>query len=187
MKKRRQGPINKRVDFLSNKVNKYSIRKFTVGTASILVGATLMFGAADNEAKAAEDNQLESASKEEQKGSRDNESSKLNQVDLDNGSHSSEETTNVNNTTEVKKVEAPTTSDVSNPKANEAVMTNESTKPKTTEVPTVNEESIAETPKTSTTQQDSTEKNNPSLKDNLNSSSTTSKESKTEGCSCSGL
>lgn len=71
MKKRRQEPINKRVDFLSNKVNKYSIRKFTVGTASILVGATLMFGAADNEAKAAEDNQLESASKEEQKGSRD--------------------------------------------------------------------------------------------------------------------
>ena len=139
MKKRRQGPINKRVDFLSNKVNKYSIRKFTVGTASILVGATLMFGAADNEAKAAEDNQLESASKEEQKGSRDNENSKLNQVDLDNGSHSSEKTTNVNNATEVKKVEAPT----------------------------VNEESIAETPKTSTTQQDSTEKNNPSLKDNL--------------------
>ncbi|MEB7391633.1 SdrD B-like domain-containing protein, partial [Staphylococcus epidermidis] len=152
MKKRRQGPINKRVDFLSNKVNKYSIRKFTVGTASILVGATLMFGAADNEAKAAEDNQLESASKEEQKGSRDNENSKLNQVDLDNGSHSSEKTTNVNNATEVKKVEAPT----------------------------VNEESIAETPKTSTTQQDSTEKNNPSLKDNLNSSSTTSKESKTD-------
>ena len=78
------------------------IRKFTVGTASILVGATLMFGAADNEAKAAEDNQLESASKEEQKGSRDNENSKLNQVDLDNGSHSSEKTTNVNNATEVK-------------------------------------------------------------------------------------
>ena len=103
MKKRRQEPINKRVDFLSNKVNKYSIRKFTVGTASILVGATLMFGAADNEAKAAEDNQLESASKEEQKGSRDNENSKLNQVDLDNGSHSSEKTTNVNNATEVKK------------------------------------------------------------------------------------
>lgn len=55
------------MDFLSNKVNKYSIRKFTVGTASILVGATLMFGAADNEAKAAEDNQLESASKKNRK------------------------------------------------------------------------------------------------------------------------
>ena len=44
MSKRRQGPINKRLDFISNKLNKYSIRKFTVGTASILVGATLIFG-----------------------------------------------------------------------------------------------------------------------------------------------
>ncbi|WP_306345066.1 Rib/alpha-like domain-containing protein, partial [Staphylococcus americanisciuri] len=32
-------------DFLPNKQNKYSIRKFAVGTASILVGATLVFGA----------------------------------------------------------------------------------------------------------------------------------------------
>ena len=44
MSKRRQGPINKRLDFINNKLNKYSIRKFTVGTASILVGATLIFG-----------------------------------------------------------------------------------------------------------------------------------------------
>ena len=41
MSKRRQA-INKRLDFISNKLNKYSIRKFTVGTASILVGATLI-------------------------------------------------------------------------------------------------------------------------------------------------
>ncbi|PNZ83633.1 hypothetical protein CD127_03895, partial [Staphylococcus petrasii] len=53
MSKRKQGPINKKVDFLSNKLNKYSIRKFTAGTASILVGATLIFGA-DYEAQAAE-------------------------------------------------------------------------------------------------------------------------------------
>ena len=52
MSKRRQGPINKRLDFISNKLNKYSIRKFTVGTTSILVGATLIFGHADDEAKA---------------------------------------------------------------------------------------------------------------------------------------
>lgn len=39
MGKRRQGPINKKVDFLPNKLNKYSIRKFTVGTASILLGS----------------------------------------------------------------------------------------------------------------------------------------------------
>ncbi len=41
MGKRRQGPINKKVDFLQNKLNKYSIRKFTIGTTSILVGATI--------------------------------------------------------------------------------------------------------------------------------------------------
>lgn len=45
---------NKRLDFLPNKQNKYSIRKFTVGTASILVGAALIFGSANDEAKAAE-------------------------------------------------------------------------------------------------------------------------------------
>lgn len=42
-----------RFDFLPNKQNKYSIRKFTVGTASILVGATLVFGAY-NDAQAEE-------------------------------------------------------------------------------------------------------------------------------------
>ncbi|UXR69431.1 Ig-like domain-containing protein [Staphylococcus sp. IVB6246] len=42
-----------RFDFLPNKQNKYSIRKFTVGTASILVGETLVFGAY-NDAQAAE-------------------------------------------------------------------------------------------------------------------------------------
>ncbi len=37
----KKGPVNKRVDFLSNKLNKYSIRKFTVGTASILIGSLM--------------------------------------------------------------------------------------------------------------------------------------------------
>lgn len=39
--------------FLPNKMNKYSIRKFTVGTASLLIGATLVFGMG-SEAQAAE-------------------------------------------------------------------------------------------------------------------------------------
>ena len=43
----------KRLDFLPNIQNKYSIRKFTVGTASILVGATLVFGV-NNDAHAEE-------------------------------------------------------------------------------------------------------------------------------------
>lgn len=44
----------RKLDFLPNKMNKYSIRKFSVGTASILVGATLLFGATNDEAKADE-------------------------------------------------------------------------------------------------------------------------------------
>ncbi|MGW7940631.1 Ig-like domain-containing protein, partial [Staphylococcus xylosus] len=39
--------------FLPNRLNKYSIRKFTVGTASLLIGATLVMGIG-NEAKADE-------------------------------------------------------------------------------------------------------------------------------------
>ncbi|WP_147614242.1 Ig-like domain-containing protein, partial [Staphylococcus xylosus] len=39
--------------FLSNRLNKYSIRKFTVGTASLLIGATLVMGIG-NEAQADE-------------------------------------------------------------------------------------------------------------------------------------
>ncbi|MBT2846548.1 YSIRK-type signal peptide-containing protein, partial [Staphylococcus coagulans] len=45
---------SKKLDFLPNINNKYSIRKFTVGTASILLGVTLIFGASNDEAKAAE-------------------------------------------------------------------------------------------------------------------------------------
>ena len=72
MGKRRQGPINKKVDFLQNKLNKYSIRKFTIGTASILVGATIFFGSADHEAKAAEENQVESITQINEKAETEN-------------------------------------------------------------------------------------------------------------------
>ncbi|EGQ3117671.1 YSIRK-type signal peptide-containing protein, partial [Staphylococcus pseudintermedius] len=52
MKKNRK---SKRLDFLPNKLNKYSIRKFTVGTASILIGS-LMYLGVQNDAEAAEKN-----------------------------------------------------------------------------------------------------------------------------------
>ena len=51
--------LKKRMDFLPNKLNKYSIRKFTVGTASILLGSTLIFGSSSHEAKAAEEKQVD--------------------------------------------------------------------------------------------------------------------------------
>ncbi|UXR47836.1 Rib/alpha-like domain-containing protein [Staphylococcus simulans] len=43
-----------KASFQPNRKNKYSIRKFTVGTASILVGAILLFGVNTQDAKAAE-------------------------------------------------------------------------------------------------------------------------------------
>lgn len=53
MKKRHQDLMKKREDFISSRLNKYSIRKHSVGIASVLVGATLMFGIS-GEAHAAE-------------------------------------------------------------------------------------------------------------------------------------
>ncbi|WP_281059487.1 YSIRK-type signal peptide-containing protein [Staphylococcus sp. GDY8P29P] len=46
--------MNKKYDFTTYKLNKYTIRKFSIGTASILVGATLIFGMSQ-EARADED------------------------------------------------------------------------------------------------------------------------------------
>ncbi|WP_415623863.1 YSIRK-type signal peptide-containing protein, partial [Macrococcoides canis] len=45
----------KKFNFLPNKQNKYSIRKFTVGTTSILIGSLLFIGSNDT-VKAAETN-----------------------------------------------------------------------------------------------------------------------------------
>ena len=58
---------SKRLDFLPNVQNKYSIRKFTVGAASILVGATLIFGAS-GDAKAAEETSSNSTSDQSTSG-----------------------------------------------------------------------------------------------------------------------
>ena len=101
MSKRRQGPINKRLDFISNKLNKYSIRKFTVGTASILVGATLIFGHADDEAKAAEENHMENTSL----NSIENDNDKNNQK-IDSSNETATTSTEENTTEEVTTKEA---------------------------------------------------------------------------------
>ncbi|EHJ08115.1 biofilm-associated surface protein, partial [Staphylococcus simiae CCM 7213 = CCUG 51256] len=53
--------------FLPNRLNKYAIRKFTVGTASLLIGATLVFGV-ENVAKADE---LDNSSTQNKDGSKD--------------------------------------------------------------------------------------------------------------------
>nr|WP_272106710.1 YSIRK-type signal peptide-containing protein [Staphylococcus sp. NRL 22/194] len=49
---------SKRLDFLPNIQNKYSIRKFSVGVASILVGSTLFLGV-NHDAQASESQKSE--------------------------------------------------------------------------------------------------------------------------------
>ncbi|MDU0451337.1 YSIRK-type signal peptide-containing protein, partial [Staphylococcus chromogenes] len=86
----------KKYEFLPNRLNKYSIRKFTVGTASLLIGATLVFGIG-NEAKA------------------DEISNTTGQVSFDNGSSvkenssQSSELKKTPSTEEVTKEEQPST------------------------------------------------------------------------------
>lgn len=48
--------MKKKFDFLPNRQNKYSIRRMSVGTTSILLGATLIFGIVNHEADAEENN-----------------------------------------------------------------------------------------------------------------------------------
>ncbi|UXR74079.1 MSCRAMM family adhesin SdrC [Staphylococcus sp. IVB6238] len=53
--------MNNKNNFLSNRLNKYSIRKVSFGTASLLIGATLLFGV-NNDAQAAEETKANTVS-----------------------------------------------------------------------------------------------------------------------------
>ncbi|HLR18926.1 MAG TPA: Ig-like domain-containing protein [Staphylococcus sp.] len=74
--------------FLPNRMNKYAIRKLTFGTASLLIGATLVFGV-ESEAQAAELDAITS---------NDNESGKGEALDIKSTETQSIEDTNENNT-----------------------------------------------------------------------------------------
>ncbi|HEC2153716.1 TPA: YSIRK-type signal peptide-containing protein, partial [Staphylococcus delphini] len=121
MKKSRK----KRVDFLPNRQNRYAIRRFSVGTASILVGATLIFGIHSNDASAA----VEDATSQEAETTNGN-------------SNSTEEATTNESTT----VEAPTSEEASTEEKSEEAPTNEevSTEEKSVEAPTSEEATTEE-------------------------------------------
>ncbi|WP_454310959.1 YSIRK-type signal peptide-containing protein, partial [Staphylococcus epidermidis] len=72
------------MDFLPNKLNKYSIRKFTVGTASILLGSTLIFGSSSHEAKAAEEKQVDPITQANQNDSSERSLENTNQPTVNN-------------------------------------------------------------------------------------------------------
>ena len=66
-----------KLDFLPNRINRYSIRRFTVGTASILIGATLLFGASHDAQAAEEDSSSVSVDGQDEAGaSKDDQTAK---------------------------------------------------------------------------------------------------------------
>ncbi|HDP6153390.1 TPA: carboxypeptidase regulatory-like domain-containing protein, partial [Staphylococcus aureus] len=67
-----------RKGMVSNRLNKFSIRKYTVGTASILVGTTLVFGIGSQEAKAAESKNTESTNQNKLSGESESETANTN-------------------------------------------------------------------------------------------------------------
>lgn len=107
--------LRKKLDFLPNKLSKYSIRRFSVGTASILVGATLLFGIG-NEADAAGNTHIQSTSEEVT----DNNTASV--------ASTTEETTNNEVTNEKPSKEEATSNEVTNEDSSvDEASTNDST------------------------------------------------------------
>ena len=107
--------MRKKLDFLPNKLSKYSIRRFSVGTASILVGATLLFGIG-NEADAAGNTHIQSTSEEVT----DNNTASV--------ASTTEETTNNEVTNEKPSKEEATSNEVTNEDSSvDEASTNDST------------------------------------------------------------
>ncbi|MCI2952640.1 SdrD B-like domain-containing protein, partial [Staphylococcus capitis] len=107
--------MKRKLDFLPNKMNKYSIRRFSVGTASILVGTTLLFGIG-NEAHAAEGDQTPNANEnvadKDVSGTQLKEEAQNNEVT--NEEPSKEEATSKEVTNEEPSKEEATSNEVTN-------------------------------------------------------------------------
>ncbi|WP_239705287.1 YSIRK-type signal peptide-containing protein, partial [Mammaliicoccus sp. R-M63] len=157
MKKR-----GRKLDFIPNRFNKYSIRKFTVGTASILVGATLIFGIGE-EAKADEQ---QNSSVQSQSADDNGQSGKsLEEASTEEKAPEAETTEEA--TTEEKAPEAETTEEATTEeKAPEAETTEEATtEEKAPETETTEEATTEEkAPETKTTEEATTEEKAPETK-----------------------
>ena len=93
---------------IANKSNKYAIRKFTVGTASIVIGATLLFGLGHNEAKAEENSvqDVKDSNTDDELSDSNNQSSDEEKNDVINNNQS---INNVDNNQIIKKKKRITT------------------------------------------------------------------------------
>ncbi|MCQ9303746.1 plasmin-sensitive LPXTG-anchored glycoprotein Pls, partial [Mammaliicoccus sciuri] len=149
MKKKPKASKGK-LDFIPNRLNKYSIRKFTVGTASILVGATLLFGIGE-EAKADEqqNNSVQSQSNNlNDDGQSEETIEKQTSIEKQNVDQESTEENATNEqdvTKEEQTEEAPSTEEANKVETEEAPTAEEANKVETEEVPTAEETNKVET------------------------------------------
>ncbi|MCJ0922133.1 plasmin-sensitive LPXTG-anchored glycoprotein Pls, partial [Mammaliicoccus sciuri] len=149
MKKKPKASKGK-LDFIPNRLNKYSIRKFTVGTASILVGATLLFGIGE-EAKADEqqNNSVQSQSNNlNDDGQSEETIEKQTSIEKQNVDQESTEENATNEqdvTKEEQTEEAPSTEEASKVETEEAPTAEEANKVETEEAPTAEEANKVET------------------------------------------
>ncbi|MCJ0943514.1 YSIRK-type signal peptide-containing protein, partial [Mammaliicoccus sciuri] len=142
----------KKLDFLPNRLNHYSIRKFTIGTASILVGSALLFGIG-SEAKA--DEQSSHSTVQDEGVNKD-------KANIDDSVQESASTEEVS--TEEKASETESTEEVSTEeKASETESTEEvSTEEKAPETESTEEASTEEkAPEAESTEEASTEEKAP--------------------------
>ncbi|MCD8823833.1 plasmin-sensitive LPXTG-anchored glycoprotein Pls, partial [Mammaliicoccus sciuri] len=157
MKKKPKASKGK-LDFIPNRLNKYSIRKFTVGTASILVGATLLFGIGE-EAKADEqqNNSVQSQSNNlNDDGQSEEAIEKQTSIEKQNVDQESTEENATNEqdvTKEEQTEEAPSTEEANKVETEEAPKAEEANKVETEEAPTAEETDKAETEEAATSEE----------------------------------
>ncbi|RTX70537.1 YSIRK-type signal peptide-containing protein, partial [Mammaliicoccus sciuri] len=128
----------RKMDFIPNRLNKYSIRKFTVGTASILVGAAVLFGIGE-EAKA-DEQQNSTVQSQSKKVNDEGLSTEQQIVDQDSTEKITTEETN-----KVETEEAPTAEETNKVETEEAPTAEETNKMETEEAPTAEETNKVET------------------------------------------
>lgn len=186
------------------KENKFGIRKFTVGVASVIIGTSFYLGA-ENQAQAAELNQTEMSSSQESSGvnsgnnenvetdqSTTKETNVAEQSNVENTTNNTESTTNTldnesvntNEDTSVKSVESNETSKTDETNTNTEESTRDTNVESTTDTSASNKKIEEKTDNTTVTAPKEEQSQNETTVDNnekeVNTSETNNVESKTE-------
>ncbi|EZV92802.1 clumping factor B, partial [Staphylococcus aureus 22837] len=121
--------MKKRIDYLSNKQNKYSIRRFTVGTTSVIVGATILFGIGNHQAQASEQSNDTTQSS---KNNASADSEKNNMIETPQLNTTANDTSDISantNSANVDSTAKPMSTQTSNTTTTEPASTNETPQP----------------------------------------------------------